>query len=63
VDVDKDLLAEAMRLTNVTTQRQAIALALQELVRVKRLERLAARVGRQTLSLTPEELKRMRRDE
>jgi Arc/MetJ family transcription regulator len=63
VDVDKDLLAEAMRLTNVTTQRKAIALALQELVRVKRLERLAARVGRQNLSLTPEELKRMRRDE
>ncbi len=63
VDIDKALLAEAMKLTNVKTQKKALSLALQELVRIKRLQRLASRVGNFDISLTREELDRMRRDE
>lgn len=63
VDIEKDLLQEAMRLANVTTQKKAISLALRELVRIKRLERLASRVGNFDISLTRKALNRMRRDE
>ncbi len=63
VDIDKELLEEAMKLTNVKTQKKAISLALHELVRIKRLERLPSRVGNFDISLKREELDRMRRDE
>ncbi|MDR5696056.1 MAG: type II toxin-antitoxin system VapB family antitoxin [Armatimonadota bacterium] len=61
IDVDKDLLQEAMKLANVKTKKKAISLALSEFVRTKRLERLASRVGTFELSLTRDDLERMRR--
>jgi Arc/MetJ family transcription regulator len=63
VDVDKRVLQEAMALANVRTQKKAIALALSEFVRIKRLERLAARIGTFDLALTKDELDRMRQNE
>ena len=63
VDVDKALLREAMALANVRTQKKAFELALSEFVRIKRLERLANRIGEFDVSLTKAELDRMRRDE
>ncbi|OFX31662.1 MAG: hypothetical protein A2Z07_05070 [Armatimonadetes bacterium RBG_16_67_12] len=63
VDVDKALLREAMALANVRTQKKAFELALSEFVRIKRLERLANRIGAFDVSLTKAELDRMRRDE
>lgn len=63
VDVDKAMIREAMELGKVSTQKEAISLALSEFIRIKRLERLASRVGKFELSLTPEQLDRMRRNE
>ncbi|MBI4276913.1 MAG: type II toxin-antitoxin system VapB family antitoxin [Armatimonadetes bacterium] len=60
VDVDKATLQEAMKLANVRTQKEAINLALEEFVRRRRLERLAAMIGTYEIGLTPEELKRIR---
>lgn len=63
VDVDKALLREAMALASVRTQKKAFELALTEFVRLKRLERLANRIGAFDVSLTKAELDRTRRDE
>lgn len=63
VDINKEILREAMALANVKTQRKAIALALTEFVRIKRLERLAARIGTFEVSLTRADLDRTRSDE
>lgn len=63
VDVDKALLREAMALASVRTQKKAFELALGEFVRIKRLERLANRIGAFDVSLTKAELDRTRRDE
>ena len=63
IDIDKRLLQEAMKLANVKTQRKAVSLALQELIRIKRLERLASRAGTFDIALSRNELNRMRRDE
>ena len=52
-----------MALANVRTQKKAFELALSEFVRIKRLERLANRIGAFDVSLTKAELDRMRRDE
>lgn len=52
-----------MVLANVRTQKKAFELALSEFVRIKRLERLANRIGTFDVSLTKAELDRMRRDE
>jgi Arc/MetJ family transcription regulator len=63
IDIDKKLLSEAMRLTNAKTQTKTVSLALHELVRAKRLERLAARIGTSGLNLTKDDLNQMRRNE
>lgn len=63
INIDKKLLDEAMKLTKVKTQTKAVSLALSELVRVKRLERLAARIGASDMALSKSDLDRMRRNE
>lgn len=63
VDINEELLREAMALANVKTQKKAIALALTEFVRIKRLDRLAARIGTFEVSLARADLDRMRSDE
>ncbi len=50
-----------MRLASVRTQKKAVALALTEFVRRRRLERLAGRIGTFEIALTPRDLRRMRR--
>jgi len=63
INIDKKLLDEAMKLTKAKTQTKAVSLALSELVRVKRLERLASRIGASDPALSRRDLDRMRRDE
>ena len=63
INIDKKLLDEAMKLTKVKTQTKTVSLALSELVRVKRLERLASRIGASDIALSRNELNRMRRNE
>ncbi|MBC7104738.1 MAG: type II toxin-antitoxin system VapB family antitoxin [Firmicutes bacterium] len=61
--VNRRLLEEAMALSNIGKVTEVVNLALEEFVRRRRVERLAGRLGRENLALTPEDLEEMRRDE
>jgi Arc/MetJ family transcription regulator len=63
VDIDPELLAEAMRLTGVETKKEVIGLSLAELVRRRRIEELIAMAGTMDLDLDPERLDRLRAEE
>jgi Arc/MetJ family transcription regulator len=63
VDIDSGLLAEAMRLCDVRTKKEAIHTSLVELVRRRRIEDLKAMAGTLDLDLDPEQLERLRADE
>jgi Arc/MetJ family transcription regulator len=60
VSLDRDTLDEAMRLTGSQTKREAIARALDELVRAERRRALAKAVGTGVFGLTENELRRIR---
>lgn len=60
VDVDARLLEEARALLGVRTKREVIERALRELVQRARLARVAAHAGMVELTLSQEELRRMR---
>ena len=61
-ELDEKLLQEAMTVTGVTKRRQLLEIALQEMIRHRRIERLRQRLGKTQLAMTVEELKRMRDD-
>lgn len=63
IDLDEDLVREAMALLGVKTKREAVRRSLEALVRQRRRERLRARLGKVDLDLTLEELEAMRQDE
>lgn len=63
IELDEKLLQEAMTATGRKKKRQIIELALQEVVRQQRLERLRRRLGKTPLALTVEDLRRMRADD
>jgi len=62
VTVDEKLLLEAQKLTGAKTKREAIEIALRELVRQKRRRAIASRAGAVELTLTQEELRRWREE-
>jgi Arc/MetJ family transcription regulator len=62
VTLDSDLLDEAVRVTGSASQREAIETALEELVRRRRLDALAARAGRVPLTVTVDDLLRSREE-
>jgi Arc/MetJ family transcription regulator len=61
-ELDEKLLREAMTVTGVTKRRQLLEIALQEMIRHRRIERLRQRLGKTQLTMTPEELQWMRAD-
>lgn len=63
IDLDEDLVREAMALLGVKTKREAVRRSLEALIRQRRRERLRARLGKVDLDLSLEELEAMRRDE
>ena len=63
IEIDEGLLREAMAVTGTKKKRQCIELALQEVVRQKRLERLLQRLGKTTLTIDTDDLDRMRSDD
>lgn len=63
IDLDDDLIREAMDLLGERTKRAAIQRALEELIRRKRRERLRGKLGKLDLDLTLSDLERMRKDE
>lgn len=58
--LDPELLDEAVAVTGARSQREAVEIALLELVRRRRLARLADAAGRIPLTITREELLRER---
>lgn len=63
VELDEKLLQEAIAVTGTKKKRQLIELALQEIVRQRRIDRLRQRLGKTPLTLTVEDLRRMRADD
>jgi Arc/MetJ family transcription regulator len=61
-ELDEKLLQEAMTVTGVKKKRQLLELALQEMIRHRRIERLRQRLGKTQLTMTVEDLKQMRAD-
>jgi len=62
VTVDEKLLLEAQKLTGARTKREAIEIALRELVRRERRRAIASHAGAVELTLTQEELRRWREE-
>jgi len=60
MNIPKDLVREAMRLSDAASQTQAVILGLEELIRRKRLERLARLRGSGRVTLTQAGLRRSR---
>ncbi len=63
LEIDERLLRDAMAATGAKKKRQCIELALQEVVRQKRIERLIQRLGKTPLTIDTDDLDRMRSDD
>jgi Arc/MetJ family transcription regulator len=63
IDLPDALVEDARQLTGLRTKRAVVTLALEELVRRRRLEGLRARIGKGNFDLTQEDLERMRGDD
>lgn len=62
VAMDEQLLEEARRLSGAKTKREAIEIALRQLVRRLRRREMAAHAGTIELELTQEKLRRLREE-
>lgn len=63
LDIDRDLLEEAVRTLGASSKREAIEMALAEAVRTRRRGELLAALGTFDLELTLNDLAREREDE
>ena len=60
MNIPKDLLLEAVHLSGAASQTMAVVLGLQELIKKKRLEKLAAMQGSGAIELEARTQKKMR---
>ena len=60
IDINDELLKEVMKLSNVQTKKEAVTISFKSFIRQKKLELLAQRLGKGSLSLTPKDLENMR---
>ncbi|MBM3473020.1 MAG: type II toxin-antitoxin system VapB family antitoxin [Armatimonadetes bacterium] len=63
IDLPDNLVRDAMQLTGLKTKREVVALALDELVRRRRLDDLRALLGHADFDLTQDDLERMRAED
>jgi len=63
LDIDDNLLKEAMKVSGATTKKAAVEAGLNELLRKKLREELIFMAGKTELTVTLKDLERMRRDE
>jgi Arc/MetJ family transcription regulator len=63
LDIDRELLNDAVLVLGVTTKREAIETALRESIQARRRAQLVAALGTFDLCLTAEELEQQREDE
>jgi len=61
VDINKDILDEAMKLSEVKTKKKVITLALDELIKSKLRQKLKRLAGSEIMETSLSELKRIRR--
>jgi Arc/MetJ family transcription regulator len=61
VDIPDDELEDAMRFTGARTKRDAVVTAIREFNRRRRMAALSKRAGTCTDLMTPDELRRLRR--
>jgi hypothetical protein len=61
MNIPKELLAEAVKLSGARTQTVAVVMGLQELIRKKRMERLLGLQGTDTVVLTRGDARALRR--
>ncbi len=63
LDIDEKLVGDVIRMTGARTKRKAIEVALQEFLRAKRREELAALIDNyDEFDLTLQDLERMRNE-
>ncbi|KUK66037.1 MAG: PF09957 family protein [Parcubacteria bacterium 34_609] len=63
IDINKELLDEALKLSKIRTKKELINLSLQEYVRKIRLKNLKNRIGNYDLTIDVEDLEEGRKDE
>jgi Arc/MetJ family transcription regulator len=63
VEINDQLLQKAMVETGTKKKRQLIEQALQEVIRQRKIDRLIRRLGATPLTLTAQDLQRMRTDD
>jgi Arc/MetJ family transcription regulator len=63
LDIDRQLLNEAVQVLAAPTMREAIETALRESIQMRRRAQLVSALGTFDLCLTAEELERQREDE
>lgn len=63
IDIDKNLIEEALKLSKISTKKELINLSLKEFIRKKHLEKLKKRLGNCDLNIDLSSLKEMRKDE
>ena len=63
MELPEKLLADAKRISGIRTNRAVIQAALEKFVHRLRIERLKARLGNCPLTITQEDLRRMRDDD
>jgi hypothetical protein len=61
MNIPRELLEEAMRESEASSQTMAVVMGLQELIRKKRMERLLALRGTDAVELTDADRRRQRR--
>lgn len=60
MNIPKDLLKEAMHLSGAASKTMTVVLGLQELIKKKRLEKLASMQGSEAIRLSAAEMKKLR---
>ncbi len=63
INIDKNLIKEALKLSKISTKKELINLSLKEFIRKKHLEKLKNRLGNCDLNIDLSSLKEMRKDE
>ena len=61
MNIPTDLLKEAVKLSGASSQTMAVVLGLQELIRKKRLEKLANLMGSGEIEIEKTQMKRSRK--
>lgn len=60
IDIDKDLIEKAMKVSGMDTKKETVKIALEELIKLKLRQKLKEMAGSGILDISLEELKAIR---